>query len=118
MILVAPDAPPVLTLELEDELLLTEFALVLLDEDEVPPVPDDEPELLLEPELLPEELAVELEELEELLDEEPVSLLVIDAFDVPVPFESTAPKLFPGWVLDVMWEFAATCLPLSISDTF
>ena len=113
-----------------DEFPLTEFPLVLpleeelLDEVELPPVPDED-EVELPP--VPDEDDEPLPELEvvppepdvpEELFEEVLLLSVVVLFEVPVLFESTTPKLFPGCVLDVICEFAATCLPLSMSDTF
>ena len=123
MILFAPEVvPPVPEEELDDD--DEELPLTLLDEDEDPPVPEE-----LDDDVEPEELALlddELDVLEELevlevlpeLEDEPVSSAVVEEPDVPVLFESTTPKLLPGCVFDVICEFAATCLPRSISDTF
>ena len=97
-------------------------ALEELDELDGFPLTLDEPEVPEELELLPvsglspvpEEPADD--ELPEELDDA-VTGVVIVVLTVSVFMESTSPKLFPGWVFEVICEFLATCLPRSISDT-
>jgi hypothetical protein len=85
--------------------------------------PDEELDLLAEaeeeefenePELLPDEDELVPDPPDE-LEEDEVLPSVSGVSDVLC--ESTTPRLPPGLVFDVICEFAATCLPRSISET-
>ena len=114
--------PPVPELEVDvAELPLAVFAeadlpvLLPLAVEELEDVfPAEEPEPDVPDELDVLDVLDVLEVLDGLPEEVPVSSPV--AVELDVFMESAVPNAFAGF--DVMCEFAATCLPLSISDTF